>query len=1274
MISKFSVRKPYTVLVGVVLVIVLGVVSLSNMTTDLLPDMSFPYVLIITTDVGASPEEVEEDVTAPIESAMATTSNINNVTSMSYNSYSIVVCEYEQDTDMDSIIIEIDEELDLIESSFPSTAGSPIIMQIDPDMMPVMVAAVDMDDMTEIEISDYVDSELLAQLESVEGVASVTATGLATEEIIVTLDQDKIDALNDRIQEAIEGEFDDAQETIDEAKDEIESGQSELDESTDALSDAMDEAVSQRETLYETEDDLEAQLSELEAQRDALTEIQSALNEFMESDEYAQLAELSSGIAELEETIEASGAYLDETTLATLNAQLSAYQASLDAANAEIASQFSALSSLGISVSTYEDLPAAAASISETLVTVNTAIATIEEALEQVRDGQTTLSDAIDELNNSTALAAITIGSTSAELSAALSSLEEAQSELDETKESASDSADLSGILTLDTVASLLAAQNFDMPAGYASDDEGNSFLVSVGDDFSDVDDLYEVALMSIDVGDVGTIYLSDVATIEVVDDADETYAVVNGNPGILLSIEKQTGYSTGDVTDAAIEKMESLEEENEGLHLSVLMDQGVYIDIIVESVVQNIIFGALLAIIVLFLFLKDVRPTIIIAVSIPISVIFAIVLMYFTDVSLNIISLSGLALGIGMLVDNSIVVIENIYRLRSEGMSIRKAAVSGASQVTGAIVASTLTTVSVFAPIIFLEGITRQLFVDMALTIAFTLLASLVIALTVVPAASSKMLKKSEMKPHPWFDKFTELYVRFLKKCLRFKPVVFILAVVILVASFAGVMSKGMTFLDMDVEADQAIITVSANEDETLTEDELIELSDEIVSRLCEMDDIETVGAMLGSGTMLSSLSSDADASVMMYIVFAEDSKYSTDELTDQIIEATSDLDCLVEATSSMTDYSSYFGDGISVQIEGSDMETLQSLAAEVAGILENTEGTEDVEDGLDNLTNEFVITVDKEKAAQYNYTVAQVYQLVYEQMADAESATTIATDLKDYEVYLQTEAQSELTLDDIKEITFTYTNSDDEEEEIPISEICEFEETETLSTIYRDSQSRYIEVSCAVDDDYNVTLLSSDIQDQIDEIDIPEGYSITMTGEDSTIMDAMEQLVLMLVLAVIFIYLIMVAQFQSLLSPFIIMFTIPLAFTGGFLALLVTGNELGVISMLGLIMLSGIIVNNGIVLIDYINQMRAEGMSKKEAILDAGRKRIRPVLMTALTTILAMSTMALGLGEGSQMMRPMAITVIGGLIYGTLLTLIVVPCIYDAFNREKNMVEEEL
>lgn len=1253
MISKYSVKKPFTVLVGVILVIVLGVVSLSRMTTDLLPDMSFQYALIITTDMGASPQEVESDVTAPIESAMATTSNIKNVSSMSYNSYSIVTCEYEQDANMDSVVIEIQQKIEQVKASWSDGIGTPTIMQINPDMLPIMMTAVDMDGKSESEITDYVENELIPAIESTEGVASVTATGELTEQIEVTLDQNKIDALNEKIHNAVLAKFDDAREKLDSADSQIKQGQSAISNASDQISEGVDTIKDQKTQLSDQKSQLESTLAALNEQKSQLETIQSGISSFMNDTLYTET------IPSLEKAKDMPGG--------------DAAKASLEQIDKQIAEKFSGLSELGITVNGYADMPQAASTVAKTLVQVNTGIEQCQSGLEKISEGELALNDAIDELNSQAAISSITIGQQSARLATAAASLENSKTQLEESENSALDKSDLNTVLSIDTLSQLLTAQNFDMPAGYVNDADGTQYIVQVGDKVKSVDDLNNLVLMDMNMDGIDPIRVSDVANVEITDNSGDNYAVINGNPGIILSMEKQTGYSTGDVTDRLLDKFDSLEKQNDGLHTTVLMNQGIYIDMVVSSVLQNMIVGAILAIIVLFFFLKDIKPTLVIAASIPLSVIVAVVLMYFTNITLNIISMSGLVLGIGMLVDNSIVVIENIYRLRGEGYSVKKAAVEGAGQVAGAIFASTLTTVSVYAPIIFTDGITRQLFVDLALTVLFTLMASLLVALTFVPAIASGMLKKIKDIKHPWFEKFKDWYGRILAVCLRYKPVVFIVAIALLLGSGALCLSKGMTFMDMDMESDQISLTITAKEDEKLDFDELTAMSDQVIDKISDIKGIDTIGATAGGNSTMSLMNSGTD-SVSMYVLLDENKKVSSDDVISEIEDRTKDLDCEVTADSSSMDYSAYFGSGISVKIKGNDIDKLQELASQVAEVLEGTEGVVDVDDGLKDTTNELKITVDKEKAAKYGYTVAQVYKLISDDISSSKSVTTISADIKDYEVYLQTQEQSDVTVDDIKNMTFTYTNQDGDESDIALSDICTIEQTQTLSTIHRDSQTRYITVSGSVDEDHNVTLVSDKVKSKLDKIDMPEGYSASMEGEDETINESMSQLGLMLLLAVVFIYLIMVAQFQSLLSPFIIMFSIPLAFTGGFIALFITGNELGIISMLGFIMLAGLIVNNGIVLIDYINQARRQGMKKHDAIIDAGKTRVRPILMTAMTTILAMVTSAIGIGGGSDMIKPMAITIIGGLVYGTILTLIVIPCIYDAFNREKNMVEEDL
>lgn len=1324
MFSRFSVKRPYTVIVGVILVVVLGIVSFTRMTTDLLPDMNLPYALVITTDVGASPEEVESDVTAPIESAMATTSNIKNVSSSSYDSYSMVILEYEQSANMDSVLIEMQQKLDQLEGSFPDSVGTPMIMQIDPDMMPVMVASADIEGMSQGEISEYVERELVPALTSVDGVASVSATGTLEESVQVTLDQKKIDSLNEKILEKIAEQFEEPQKELDDAAEEIQSGKDKLNSGKEELASQMGQAQNEMANgkiqAFVAESDLNQNYTMLGAMKtlieQAIPELQDIYKEGMELKEQLSAAQARSNesTAILEQQLDdmenqitggtgagttgetgdtaGTGTAGNEGTAGTTagiggiqdNIAAAVRQNAVDGSqiemlkyqilelNESLSGQWSEqLAAFDVSLSSIEDIPQTIATLSAKLVEINSGMAAIEAAKDQVAEGKTTLDDAYVTLNKTEISSILQMSDAAAQLADGENQLALGQAQLDEAKKTAEDAADLNAVLTTENLGGLLVAQNFSMPAGYVQEGD-TSYMVRVGDKVESTEALTDLVLIDLGLEGIAPIRLSDVAEIEVVDNSSESYSKLNGNPAVMLSIEKQTGYSTGDVTKRVKNKFDALEKENDGLRMTILMNQGVYIDMIVESVLENMIVGALLAVIVLILFLKDVKPTMVIACSIPLSVIFAIVLMYFSGISLNIISLSGLALGIGMLVDNSIVVIENIYRLQKEGYSVRKAAVEGASQVAGAIFASTLTTVCVFAPIIFTEGITRQLFVDIALTIAFTLTASLIVALTFVPMMAAGILKNTREIKAGFFEKLRDGYGVVLEKALRFKPIVLIGVVVLLAASMVLALSRGFTFMDMGMEADQMTVTVGPKEDQVLTFEELTDMSDEIVEKISGIEGIEAIGAMTGGSGMMSL--GGSDDSVTMYLILDGESDVPASEISDQIMALTKDMECEVSADASSSDMSSFFGSGISVQISGNDLDKLQELAAQVAEIVEQAEGTVDVEDGLDDTTPSFTVVVDKEKAAKYGMTTAQVFQLVYKKMASDTSPTTITTDLKDYKVYIQTEEQSGTTLGDIKKLTFTYTDRMGESEEVALADIAEFQEGSALNTINRDSQNRYISVSAGIDEEHNVTLVSNEIQKELEKMELPEGYSVAMTGEDETINEAMNQLYLMLLLAVIFIYLIMVAQFQSFLSPFIIMFTIPLAFTGGFFALFFTGKEVSVIAMIGFVMLAGIIVNNGIVMVDYINQLRREGMEKREAIIESGKTRLRPILMTALTTILSMSTMALGLGGGSEMMQPMAIVTEGGLIYGTLLTLVVVPCIYDLFTSNKSMVEEEL
>ena len=816
----------------------------------------------------------------------------------------------------------------------------------------------------------------------------------------------------------------------------------------------------------------------------------------------------------------------------------------------------------------------------------------------------------------------------------------------------------------------ILMAQNFNMPAGYITEGE-EQYLVKVGEEYASLEELENTLLMHMDVDGVGDVRLSDVADIALTDNAGESYAKVNGNDGVVLSFQKQSTASTATVSQRINSAIAQLQEQNPGLHITPLMDQGDYIDMVVGSVLSNLLWGGLLAIIVLIFFLKDAKPTFIVACSIPFSLMCAITLMYFTDVTLNIISLSGLALGVGMLVDNSIVVIENIYRLRSLGVPASKAAIQGAKQVSGAIFASTLTTICVFLPIVFTQGISRELFTDMGLTIAYSLLASLVVALTLVPAMGAAVLKNTKEKSHRWFDAFVEGYQRLLGWALRHKAPVLSGVTALLAISIFLTTQMGTAFIPaMDSPQMSATLTMPRG----AAQQDAYAMADTVMERIAAVDGVETVGAMSGGSGMSSMMGGSSSGGSITYYILLSDDRTATNADVSAAIEAqVADLDCTVEVQESTMDMSALGGSGVELIITGRGLDEMNAIADDLRGILRSTEGLVDISENSVTGNPETRITVDKYKAMQHGLTVAQIYSELAAELKAENTATTQTLDGTDTPVVVVKPAGQAPTRGNIMDHAFTVTNAEGEEETVRLYDIAAKQETDSVSSINRENGARTMSVSAGVDARHNIGLVSRELEKKLADYELPEGYTVEIAGENETINSAMTDLVKMIALAVVFIYLIMVAQFQSLMSPFIVMFTIPLAFTGGLLALWLTGSELSIIAMLGFLVLAGVVVNNGIVFVDNINQLRLAGMDRTEAILETGRTRIRPVLMTALTTILAMSTMALGIGDGAEMTQPMAIVTIGGLTYATLLTLLVVPVLYDIF-RKKPLYDPEL
>ncbi|WWD85337.1 Multidrug resistance protein MdtB [Terrisporobacter glycolicus ATCC 14880 = DSM 1288] len=1212
MLPKFSVRKPLTVFVSVVMVLMLGFVSFTKMTPDLLPSIDLPYVIAMTTYPGSSPEKIETTVTKPIEQAVSTTSGIKNVTSVSNENYSVVILEFNQDTNMDTAMLDLNGKIDLIKDSLEDGVGSTTLMQLNPDMMPVMTLSVDVDNMDVEEVSTYVNNEIIPKFERINGVASVTGVGLVEKQLKVSLNKDKIDQLNKELKSSVTSELDKQQSQLNNTNSEIQKGKATLEKQSNA----------QLKKLLEASSQLQSGINQLESMAGILNSTGSS-KEDLEKYIASATTTLNNTKSKLKDLKEQLNDLPEDSAV-------DKEQLQQDISNLEsiITSLEKAISNAGQGVGAVDSLE------------------TLKKQQKELESAKLTLSQ---ELTKATV-----------QLSVNESQIKSAETQLNEARKQALESADITDKITPETINQILTAENFSMPAGYISDDE-TEYSVKVGDKFTSINEVKNLILFSMD--GIGDVHLKDIANVKMSDNSSDSYTNINGNAGVMLSFQKTSTASTTKVCKEINKVIKDLNNSNDKLHILSLMDQGVYIDFIISSVLDNLIYGGILAIIVLLIFLKSIKPTIVIAFSIPISLLFAIVLMYFSGVTLNIISLSGLALGVGMLVDNSIVVIENIYRLRNKGMGKFKAAVYGARQVSGAIFASTLTTICVFLPIVFTEGITRQLFTDMGLTIAYSLIASLIVALTLVPCMASNLLSNIDEKSHPLFDKIVDGYEKLLRLCLRFKPVVLCFSVALLIVVAFATAKIGTSFMPK-MDSPQMMATI--NLDSVLPKDEARHITDQVVQQVLTIKDVKGIGAMNSSGTMSFGTSSNNPNNMSAYVILKDDKKKTNDEISEEIKEKTKSLNCEVTVSSSSMDTSSLGESGLQIIVKGDDLDELKKISDDLVGMLSKIEGTTDINGGMGVTTKEEKIVINKNKAMKYGLTVAQVFQQVSAKLSTETTSTTLTINSEDYPVIIVNNNTS--NLDKLKNVEITGTKGT-ESVSVKLKDISSIEMTDTPTSINHDNQTRYISVTAGIDSKHNIGLVSKEVQSKLDDYKSPTGYEIKMGGETESINQAISDLIKMIALAIAFIYLIMVAQFQSLLSPFIVMFTIPLAFTGGLLALIITGQELSVISMLGFLVLAGVVVNNGIVFVDYVNQLRISGLNKKEALIEAGRTRMRPILMTALTTILAMSTMALGVGMGAEMSQALAIVTIGGLAYATLLTLFVVPTLYDIFHRRKEL-----
>ena len=678
---------------------------------------------------------------------------------------------------------------------------------------------------------------------------------------------------------------------------------------------------------------------------------------------------------------------------------------------------------------------------------------------------------------------------------------------------------------------------------------------------------------------------------------------------------------------------------------------------------------------IVLAFFLKDWKPTVVVALSMPLSVLFALVLMYFSRISLNMVSLSGLALGIGMLVDNSIVVIENIYRLRQRGVAAPTAAVQGAAQVRSSIVSSTLTTICVFLPMFFTQGLIRQLMMDMALTITFSLLASLFIALTFVPTAGSTVLQKQKEQKHPIMDKVMEAYKGSLRWSLGRKWVPLGLAVILLVVSASSLIGYGMQILP-SFSSDQISATLILPKD--TPRDKAFEYADRAMDALADVKGVDRVGAMnsANAGNAISGIAGFGSSrglsnSYTYYMILDKEGGRHQDRVIDDINKISENMDVtLTVSTTNSMDISLLTGSGIEIEIMGQNMDKLREISYEIMERMKEIKGIENISNGESEADKEVHIVIDKDKVRENNLTVAQIYQTLAMALTKSTTAVRLTFDGIEYKVIVEDETRVP-NLDNILNYEFTAQTFDlsgkTEQEKHTLSEFAKVEMQPAFLSVNRENGSRIVTINSSTAEGYSTNLLAGEVQKILDDVEIPDGYICQIAGENSSLKDMVSSMVQMLLLAMIMIYLIMVAQFQSLRSPFIVLFTIPLAFTGGMFALILAGEKLSMMSLMGFLILMGVVVNNGIVFVDYVNQLRLGGLDKREAIVAAGETRMRPILMTTLTTVLAMITMLLSKDVGSELGRGLALVIIGGLLYATLMTLYIIPVMYDIFSRKE-------
>ncbi|MBR2594287.1 MAG: efflux RND transporter permease subunit [Firmicutes bacterium] len=1033
---RMAIRKPVTTLMVLIMVLIIGIVGLSGLKMDLMPNVDIPIAIVNTTYVGAAPSEIETLVTKPLEETLSTISNVDTITSTSMENASIVVVQFVDGVNLDMATLDMREKIDLVKPTLPDDASDPMVLKIDMSMLSTIMVGISSNTLNLDELTTLMDDELTGKFEKIEGIASATMMGGLKDEIQIIVNQEK-----------------------------------------------------------------------------------------------------------------AAG--------------------------------------YGISVS---------------------------------------------------------------------------------------------------QISQILAAENINYPAGTISQGDTKLQIRSEGE-FKSVDEIRNVLLTS-PMG--AAVKVGDIADVSLVRAEATSFSTINGKDGIILALSKESDANIVNVSDRINSLIEDLKVTNPDINAVILMDTSSYIKNSVTNVVTTAFSAAILAIIVLFIFLKDYKTSLIIGVSIPTSVIATFAMMYVMGMTMNILSLSGIAIGIGMFVDNSIVVLENIHRFFEMGHSPQESAEKGTKEVAASITASTLTTVAVFIPMMFLKGTAGQMFKDLSITVTFSLMASLIVSMTFVPMACAKILKnggkKESGKSVGFLDKWTagidnleKNYRKLLKRALTHRRKTGIIILVIFIATLSLLTTMDMEFVP---SMDQGQVTINVTMPNGTFLEETEAMTDEIVSRTVDIPEIKSYYVMSGGGTMsLLTGGSTGEASVNIELVPVRERSRSCEEIADEIKGKVKDIpgaEIKVEAiTSAMGSFGST---GIELELRGDSDQKLREISNDLIMQISKLEGVTSVDSSAEDVVPQATIKVDRNKAGMYGLTATSVAAAIRTAVTGS-TVTQYKLNGSEIDVVIKYDEDSVKYINQLGKITVTTLTG----AQIPVTELAEVTIEDSSTTIARTNMKNSITITTEFKDKGNNEMTTA-ITEIVENYGLPDGYSYKFTGMIESMTDSFSSMIIVLGISIVLVYVIIASQFESFVDPFVVLFSVPLALTGGILGLVICRQNMSVPAMMGFIMLVGMVVNNAIVLIDYTKQIKnEEHLTAKEALMKSAPTRLRPILMTTLTTVLGLIPMALAIGEGTEMQKPMAIAVIFGMMISTMVTLIFVPILYSKIDesmekrrqrraRKQRLLEEKL